>query len=53
MKLNTKFSPKFLSLVVVLLLGAAVWGQTGQEGFRFNPESEYQAMMEKRLMSGF
>jgi len=53
MKTITKFSPKFLSLVVVLLLGAGVWGQSGQEGFRFNPESEYQAMMAKTTYERF
>jgi len=53
MKLNSKFSPKFLSLVVVLLLGAGVWGQTGQEGFPFNPESEFQAFLEKTTYERF
>ncbi len=53
MKTITKFSPGILSLVVVLLLGAGVWGQSGQEGFRFNPESEYQAFLEKTTYERF
>ncbi|MCH7569808.1 MAG: hypothetical protein IH919_04460 [Deltaproteobacteria bacterium] len=53
MKTITKFSPRIFSLVVVLLLGVGVWGQTGQEGFPFNPESEFQAFLEKTTYERF